>query len=192
MMPYPRERKTSLELYQFEDLLLSRGYTKIGESSYGRVWTKPGSNWVIKTGNTNADNYIHYVRAIGLRSENRHLPYIRSVRVYDPDQDSPYVTPYYVIVMERLEHQHEAAWMMNDHQWPHTYWSRMGFDPEEFMKTLIPNANPPTAELIEVKGILTTLFFGEFNAGSDIRPTANVMWRTHDGSLDAVFTDPIV
>ena len=185
LMEYPEVKEANGDIESCYVKVKALGYEYVDSGRHARVFTK--GDRVVKVGLVNADNYLNYVRMVGLRTHNPHLPFIFSVNLYDQHPDSPESAPYYVVEMEKLAEGRSKP----------SYWhERLGVgDPSQLNPYVINSVKPKTDAMKDDVRILKNLYT-EFNAVCDIGGadpgdescTANVMFR----GTTAVFTDPVV
>lgn len=174
MMNLPEPKTNGLSVGEYEQHLREQGYTRISFGAFANVFARKNGKEVVKVGNdVNSDGYLQFLRLVGLRSENPHLPYIRSLQIFDNDPGNPYSVPYYVVRMERLE-EHAGMYSLALREF--------GIhDISELQEPL--NLTARTREALEVKGILAQLFTTHVQ---DIK-SSNVMFRGNT----LVVTDPV-
>lgn len=179
MMKLPEPRTNGLTIRDFTDQLKDRGYRRIGWGAFASTYARNNEPEVIKVGNdVNADGYLQFLRFVGLRSSNPHLPYVRSIEIFDNAPGDPYSVPYYVVRMERLDESHTL-----------TAEPRLRLAVEMAgLEDLFDLASPgditaKTRAMLYVKGMLCELFRTH---AADIKHT-NVMLRGNT----LVITDPV-
>lgn len=169
------------------------GYVELGSGNHAVVLRK--GDHVLKIGFVNSDNYIHYVRLVGLRSKNPHFPYITSVELFNNDPSNPLSSPYYVIQMEALDpipyqDDEDNAKRLSD-EWKRYWTENLGHDNAFILDDhTIEYAKPKTKALVEVRDVLQHLY-NCYDAGGDIAPSIyshNVLYRNFS---IPVFTDPV-
>lgn len=77
-------------------LKAERGMKLLGKGAFARVYGCPNERRVVKIGQT-WDNYLKFVKRIGLRSNNPHFPKLHNVQINRHNG-----LDYYVIEMEKL------------------------------------------------------------------------------------------
>ena len=182
-MEYPEVQKANGDIESAKEALVTLGWEPIGAGNHAEAFTK--GDRVVKIGRVNADNYMNYVRMIGLRTHNPHLPYIYSVQVFDMEPDTENSNPFYVVEMEKLDGVTRES--------DHSYWRKLldAGNPSVLNQYQIEKVEPKTGAMEEVKKILLHLY-NCYDARYDVRCydgyTSNVMWRGDT----AVFIDPVV
>lgn len=183
-MEFPEVQKCNGSMYSAMRALRVLGWKKIGKGNFGDAFAK--GDRVVKVGRVNADNYMNYVRMVGLRSSNPHLPHIFSVQVFDMKPDTVNSDPFYVIEMEKLDGVTRES--------NHEYWRKLldANNPSVLNQYQIEKVKAKTGAMKEVKKILTHLY-NCYDARYDVRCfdggyTSNVLWR----GATAVFIDPVV
>lgn len=182
-MEYPEVQATNGDIHAAIRCLQTLGWEKIGSGNFGYAFAK--GDRVVKVGHVNADNYLNYVRMVGLRSNNPHLPYIYSVQVYDMDPDTHNSRPFYVVEMEKLSNAPKSS---------DAYWRKLlgAPNPTVLNQNTIEYVKPKTGAMKELKKILTHLY-NCYSAGYDVGRcfeghVQNILWRGET----AVFIDPVV
>ncbi len=171
----------------------------INNGSFGTVYDIKNRNRVLKVGLVNSDNYINYLRYIGLSTQNPNLPRLESIKLYDSDSLSPMSNFFYEVVMEKLLSSDQAIKKLTKMGLSRdraiekicSYWQDRGVEEYwNFNAWEIQNCFPTDVNLLEIKQILCKMY-NRLGADSDLCES-NIMWRIENGNVDAVFTDPIV
>ena len=170
-----------------DDYVESLPYHMIGEGSFGMVFQK-GPNRVVKIGYVNSDNYLNYVNLVGLNSSNPNLPKFYSVKVFDPDPNSPYSHPFYVVEMERLLNWDNVAYIYGEDSIT-DYMKMRGLNDVYDLSLPFGSDDLNCKNLIGVRNILHTLLAN--GACPDLAPR-NFMFRKSGNSFHIVVTDPVV
>ena len=169
--------KTTMELSEFEALLVAEGYKQIGSGCWSVVYGK--ENVVCKVGEADSKGYLSFVEQAIQHSENPHLPKVYATGIFHIRHN-----PYFVVYMERLtetcfistpvvdswfrKHNLEGAW---DFDYPH-----------------VVKKHSRTKALKELADILATLYK---KYESDMA-NFNLMWRTKGVKKpELVIIDPV-
>lgn len=180
MMKLPDAVANGKSAQEYSLMLTNRGYKRLGWGAFGRAYCHPANDQeVIKIGNdTNSDGYLQFVKFVGLRSSNPHLPYITSVEIFDNSPGDPFSVPYYVVCMERLQESGKI-----DAQ-PYLRLALEEAGLEDLLDLASPeNITAKTRAMLYVKGVLCELFRTH---AQDIKYD-NVMLR----GTTLVITDPV-
>lgn len=182
-LEYPDAKQANGKIEDAYEAVKLLGYEFLSAGSFGRVYTKPDCDHVVKIGRANTDSYFKYVLEVGLNSENPHFPKFSEVTLYDHAPDTAESAPFYVVVVEKLEEKYEEMskyWMAN-----------LGTKhPAKLDNWNIDYVKPKTDNMMAVKDLLKHMYTTHC-AVCDIgggEYTSNVMWRGET----AVFTDPVV
>lgn len=190
--PIPKPVKTTLQKSDILKKLERDGYEEIGHGAFGTVYAKPGDNThVVKIGGS-SDEYMHYVKHVGLNNPNPHVPHIREVKQMFRDETykdwfgkkrkSRY--HFYTVVMERL-----IRWEEVPPAAQRKALKRVGITAVEDL--IHANKMKPTNEPARsFKKLLVAALRSKRNS-IDIS-TNNVMFRKRKpGVFDLVVTDPL-
>lgn len=168
----PKMTPSNLKKQGFQRKLReTRNMRRIGLGAFASVFGNK-SNRVIKVGN-GYDQYLRYVRRVGLHSDNIHFPRIHKVTIY---QD------FYAVVMEKLIPYRKVAAKHRD-----TALAELGIDrPYDLERPRrIKGASKDAKSL---KKNLQSLFRG---SGMPDVHEGNVMFRKCGTEYQLVVTDPI-
>jgi len=169
--------KTTMELPEFEALLVAAGYKQIGSGCWSVVYGK--ENVVCKVGEANSKGYLSFVEQAIQHSENPHLPKIYAAGVFHIRRFT-----YFVVYMERLTESHNMPTSVVDS------WFRKHNleDAWDFECPHVLTKYSRTKALKELADILAMLYK---KYDSDME-NFNLMWRTNGVKKpELVITDPV-
>ena len=165
-----------MNMHNYIDKLLQKGYKLIGSGLYAKVYYKENCKHVIKVGNS-CDNYLIYIDNI--KNKNNPLfPKIHSIKKYKD---------YYVVKMEKLNNIRDVdEKIIEKCKKDININSYNEFDP---WVQLTKHENKHVEEVVELLSELTNEYANN-ECGIDIGEQ-NIMVRKNKNNYHLVLTDPI-
>lgn len=185
-MRLPKPKKTTLSQsdYAYNYLTKKLKFQYLSSGAFASVYGKKDHKRVFKIGHID-DNYLEYVKLVGLRNKNPHLPTIYSVKLFKYGHDWGTET-YYVIEMERLLPFDKVGRRkgLKEHK---RYQQQLGIVYIQDMEDPMRSMKPSTRHGKQLQKVLDKAL----DEGSPDMHSGNIMWRKHGKSYQLVVTDPV-
>lgn len=185
-MKLPKAQKTDLDRddYVCNVIVRKRKLRYISSGAFASVYGRKDYNRVVKVGHGD-DNYLEYVKLVGLRNPNIHLPTIYKVELFKVRNHWGDFDTYYSVEMERLIPYEKVG--ERKHKKAHTkFKQQLGIPYIEYMESP-EDMYPSTKHGKQVQKILDRVF----DRGSTDLHDGNIMWRKRGRGYELVITDPV-